>query len=78
MAKKCYYLINYYYIFLICTLAFFDECVDHRQDRYLELEFPDTDRTVFIMPPDTSGLSPSVKEYKYETFEDLNPGKILL
>ena len=25
------------------------------------------------MPPDASGLTPSDQEYKYETFEDLNP-----
>ena len=39
----------------------------------MDIEFPDSDRTVFIMPPDASGLTPSDQEYRYETFEDLNP-----
>ncbi len=57
------------------ALAFFDECVEHsgqHHGRFLELDFPDSDRTVFIMPPDTAGLPPG-KEYKYDKFEDLNP-----
>ena len=56
------------------ALAFFDECVDHAHEhRFLELEFPDSDRTMFILPPNNEGLEPG-KEYKYDTFEDLNPG----
>ena len=55
------------------ALAFFDECMEHAENpRFLELDFPDSDRTVFIMPPDTSGL-PAGSEYKYENFEGLNP-----
>ena len=38
----------------------------------MELDFPDTDRTVFIMPPDSSGL-PAGQEYRYEKFQDLKP-----
>ena len=54
------------------ALAFFDECMEHPDRRFLELDFPDSDRTVFIMPPDTSGLPPG-QEYKSEKFEELNP-----
>ena len=54
------------------ALAFFDECMEHPDRRFLELDFPDSDRTVFIMPPDTSGL-PENQEYKSEKFEELNP-----
>jgi hypothetical protein len=56
------------------SLAFFDECMDHHGDldhRYLELEGPDSDRTVFILPPDSSGL-PMDKEYHYDKFDDLD------
>ena len=59
------------------ALAFFDECVDHAHEhRFLELEFPDSDRTMFILPPNNEGLEPG-KEYKYDTFEDLSPGTYL-
>ena len=56
------------------ALAFFDECVAHCEspERFLELDFPDSDRTVFIMPPDSAGLPPNT-EYRYEKFENLNP-----
>ena len=56
------------------SLAFFDECVANcdSPERFLELDFPDSDRTVFIMPPDNSGL-PADTEYRYEKFENLNP-----
>ena len=70
------------------ALAFFDECIskklsenlhgDHHHQpstnglKFLELEGLETDRTVFILPPDTSDL-PSGGVYKYEKFENLNP-----
>lgn len=69
------------------ALAFFDECIGkqskaahedshHQQSntglRFLELEGFETDRTVFILPPDTSDL-PSGGVYKYDKFENLNP-----
>ena len=40
--------------------------------RFLELEGFDTDRTVFILPPDASDL-PTGSVYKHEKFENLNP-----
>ena len=45
------------------ALAFFDECIAHCEspERFLELEFPDSDRTVFIMPPDNAGMNTVVK-----------------
>jgi hypothetical protein len=65
--------------------AFFDECVDRLQMvlmndhdpeklSFLELEVSDSDRTVFILPPDISDLEEKENkampaEYKYETFE---------
>eukprot|EP00095_Tigriopus_kingsejongensis_P005877 snap_masked-scaffold38_size502422-processed-gene-3.3 protein:Tk05877 transcript:snap_masked-scaffold38_size502422-processed-gene-3.3-mRNA-1 annotation:"c-myc promoter-binding protein" len=61
-------------------LAFFDECVDRTENeldpRCLELEGFDSDRTVFILPPDCSQDLPKDVEYKYDTFslkEDLFP-----
>lgn len=64
------------------SLAFFDDCVDrssvennhHSADEpchFLELESVDSDRTVFILPPDATGL-PKGAEYIYEKFENLN------
>lgn len=47
------------------SLAFFDECMDRNYDsnnsdsiRYLEVEGTTSDRTVIILPPDASDLSP--------------------
>ncbi len=41
-------------------LAFFDECVDRVQNeeepKFLELEGFDSDRTVFILPPEVTDL----------------------
>ena len=53
------------------ALAFFDECMENSKNpdpshppvRFLELDFPDTDRTVLIMPPDAAGLPPG-SEYR--------------
>ena len=60
------------------SLAFFDECMDRQTDhyssdpvRFLEMESSISDRTVFILPPDTSDL-PAGVEYKYKNFDDLN------
>ena len=48
--------------------------LDPDQIAFLELEVSDSDRTVFILPPDIGDLeekdeSGEAKEYKYETFE---------
>ena len=69
------------------ALAFFDECISKQSEnlqtdnhlqppktslKFLELEGFETDRTVFILPPDTSDL-PAGSVYKYDKFENLNP-----
>ncbi len=54
------------------SLAFFDECVDKAvmadaagaEHHFLELESVGSDRTVFILPPDNSGLPKGKQRYK--------------
>ena len=52
------------------SLAFFDECVERiereEDGRLLEVEGEQSDRTVFILPPDPGDLPPG-KDYKYST-----------
>ena len=64
------------------SLAFFDEClekVDESRDepKLIELdEASTTERTVFIMPPEPTGL-PAGKTYRYYT-NQCNPSCLLL
>ena len=50
------------------SLAFFDECVERSEleesERLLEVDGEQSDRTVFILPPDSGDL-PQGKEYRY-------------
>ena len=50
------------------SLAFFDECVERSEleegERLLEVDGEQSDRTVFILPPDSADLPPG-KEYRY-------------
>ncbi|TRY69064.1 hypothetical protein TCAL_04429 [Tigriopus californicus] len=57
-------------------LAFFDECMERTESGgvpdFLEYEDLESDRTLFILPPDCSKDFPENTEFKYDTFT-LNP-----
>ncbi|CAH1795855.1 unnamed protein product [Owenia fusiformis] len=64
------------------SLAFFDECaekVDENRDEPKLIELDESlrqDRTVFILPPEPTGLAEGVK-YSYNGFPELNDGLFL-
>lgn len=65
------------------SLAFFDECtekVDDTKDEPKLIDFDEThksERTVFIMPPEPTGLPEGVK-YSYNGFPELKPELFLM